>query len=187
MRCSSCKPLLDRYAEGTLGTQQMLRVAAHLEMCPRCAPLFEELKVVDGLLWTLSAPPAPAPNFTFAVMAEARSMPVPRERKTNLAALAGAYTLAAWALIAVWLQVSGVGFSGALASGAALAATSAGIAHSVTAGVSGVFGNGTPQVTAFVLTVLGLDVGVGLGIALVYFFVRPRLAARLASVRENLG
>ena len=74
---------------------------------------------------------------------------------------------------------------GALTLVAEFAAQAAGSAHSLTAAVSGVFGSGTPQVTAFVLTVLALDTAVGMGIALVYFVVRPRLAARLASVRES--
>lgn len=184
MRCSSCKPLLDRYSEATLSTQQMLRISAHLQSCGECAAVLEELKVVDGLLTTLSPSQPPATNFTFAIMAEVHSMPVPVTPRTNVLALAGAYTLVAWAIIAAWLQLAGIGFSGALTALAAFAASSAGVAHSVTAGVTGVFGSGTPQVTAFVFTVLGLDVAIGLGIALVYFVVRPRLAARLASVRE---
>lgn len=184
MRCSSCKPLLDRYSEGTLSAHQMLQVSTHLQLCGECRAVFEELKVVDGLLTTLSPPPVLATNFTFAVMAEVRSMPIPVTPRINVLALAGGYILVAWAIIAAWLQLAGIGLSGALTALSAFAASSAGVAHSVTAGVTGVFGSGTPQVTAFVFTVLGLDVAIGLGIALVYFIVRPRLAARLASVRE---
>lgn len=185
MRCSSCKPLLDRYSEATLPAQQMAQISAHLQTCGECAAVLEELKVVDGLLTTLSPPQAPEPNFTFAIMAEVRSMPVPVTRRTNVLALAGIYTLVAWAIIAGWLQLSGIGFSGALTALAGFAASAAGVAHSVTAGVTGVFGSGTPQVTAFVFTVLGLDVAIGLGIALIYFVIRPRLAARLTSARET--
>lgn len=185
MRCSSCKPLLDRYSEGTLSTAEVLRIAAHLESCAECSAVFEELKVVDGLLTTLTPAQGPAANFTFAVMAEARSMPLPVAPRTNVLALSGAYILVAWAIIAVWLQVAGIGFSGALLALAGFAANAAGVAHSVTAGLTGVFGSGTPQVTAFVFTVLALDVAIGLGIALIYFVIRPRLAARLASARES--
>lgn len=185
MRCSSCKPLLDRYAEGSLTMQQLARISAHLSGCGECSAVLEELKVVDGLLATMSAPPAPPLNFTFAVMAEVRPLPIPAVPRTNVFALAGAYTLVAWAIIALWLQLSGVGVAGALTLLAEFAAQTAGSAHALTAAVSGVFGSGTPQVTAFVLTVLALDAAVGIGIAIVYFVVRPRLAARLASVRES--
>lgn len=185
MRCSFCKPLLDRYSEATLCAQQMRQVSAHLQLCGECAAVLEELKVVDGLLTTLSPPQAPAANFTFAILAEVRSMPVPVTPRTNLVALAGAYVLVAWAIIAAWLQLAGIGLAGALSALAGFAASTAGVAHSVTADLTGIFGSGTPQVTAFVLTVLGLDVAIGLGIALIYFVVRPRLAARLASVRET--
>ncbi|MGA7570105.1 MAG: zf-HC2 domain-containing protein, partial [Candidatus Aquilonibacter sp.] len=72
MRCSSCEPLLDRYIEGTLTPREMTRVTAHLHACPHCESLLTELRVVDALLAT-TAPMELAPNFTFAVMAEARS------------------------------------------------------------------------------------------------------------------
>lgn len=185
MRCSSCKPLLDRYAEGSLSMPQLARIAAHLHGCGECSAVLEELKVVDGLLATISEPPAPPLNFTFAVMAEVRALPVPAVPRTNVVALIAAYTLVAWGIIALWLQLSGIGAGGALALVAEFAAQAAGSAHALTAAVSGVFGSGTPQVTWFVLTVLALDAAVGMGIALVYFVVRPRLAARLASVRES--
>ena len=185
MRCSSCKPLLDRYAEGSLPMHRLARISAHLSGCGECCAVLEELKVVDGLLATMSAPPVPPLNFTFAVMAEVRALPVPAVPRSNVIALAGAYTLVAWAMIALWLQLSGIGVAGALTLLAQFAAQTAGSAHALTAAVSGVFGSGTPQVTAFVLTVLALDAAVGIGIAIVYFVVRPRLAARLASVRES--
>lgn len=185
MRCSSCKQLLDRYAEGTLGTQRMLFVSQHLTACGECAAVLEELKVVDALLTTLHAPPAPAPNFTFAVMAEVRSMPLPSVPRTNVLAAIAAYVAVAWAIIVLWLNLAGIGISGGLALATTALTNAAAAVHAISAGATGVFGNGTPAVTAFVIAVLGLDVAVGIGVALVYYVIRPRLVARLASVPEG--
>ena len=77
MRCSSCEPLLDRYLEGTLTPRGMIDTAAHIKSCGACARLVDEVKVVDALLFTTDVPELPA-NFTFAVMAEARSLPAPK-------------------------------------------------------------------------------------------------------------
>ena len=81
MRCSSCEPLLDRYVEGTLTPREMARVTAHLRSVRTAKRCLTELRVVDALLAT-TAPVELAPNFTFAVMAEARTAPDPRSSQT---------------------------------------------------------------------------------------------------------
>ena len=80
MRCSSCEPLFDRFLEGTLTPREQSEVAAHVRSCTGCALLLEELKVVDALLFTTQAAELPI-NFTFAVMAETRTMPPPKWRE----------------------------------------------------------------------------------------------------------
>ncbi|MFN2529393.1 MAG: anti-sigma factor [Candidatus Baltobacteraceae bacterium] len=183
MRCSSCSSLLDRYLEGSLSTPQLLQIAAHLGTCSKCTDILHELKVVDGLLATIRAP-EPAANFTFAVMAEIRTMPQPASSRLNLAALLGGYVIIAWAIIAIWLRLAGISVQTALSNAAAaLGQFSSGV-HHISAGAINSFGHGTPLVTTFVLSVLTLDLAVATGVIVVYTIVRPRLAAHLAMSRE---
>lgn len=179
MRCSSCSSLLDRYLEGSLSTPQLLQITAHLGTCAGCAVILEELKVVDGLLATIHTP-EPAPNFTFAVMAEVRTMPRPAVSRLNVAALLGTYVVVAWAIIAIWLHIAGITAQTALANTAS-AFSQLGIGvHLITTGAMNSFGHGAPLVTTFVLGVLALDLAVATGVVIVYGVVRPRLAAHLA-------
>jgi hypothetical protein len=76
MRCSSFEPLLDEYVDGVLAPREHALVAAHVAGCASRAGLLEELRVIDALLLTPRAL-EPAPNFTFKVMAEVRSLPAP--------------------------------------------------------------------------------------------------------------
>src|SRR5579864_7491755 len=63
VRCSSCEPLLDRYVEGTLLPRTMAQVRTHVRDCDACRELLDELKAVDGLLFTTRVPELPQ-NFT---------------------------------------------------------------------------------------------------------------------------
>ncbi|GAC1657649.1 MAG: hypothetical protein NVS9B12_09820 [Vulcanimicrobiaceae bacterium] len=182
MRCSSCKPLLGRYFEGTLGPQAAA-VAAHLEGCAACATLLDELKVVDGLLATVRSP-LPAPNFTFAVMAEVRSLPLPIVPRTHMGALLGGYVVIAWAIIALWMHLAGVTAQSALPNAADAFSQAVNTAHALAGGAMSSFGHGAPLVTTFVLGALALDVCVAAGVYILYVIVRPRLAAQLAGVPE---
>ena len=184
MQCSFCKPLLDRYLEGTLPARDLLRIASHLENCAPCSTLLEELKAVDGLLATIGTP-APAANFTFAVMAEVRSMPVPVTPRLNVAALLGAYVAGAWAVVALWLRLAHVDVATAFANGGNAVTQFFSAAHGIATGALASFGHGAPLVTTFVIGVLALDLAVAAGLVLVYRTVRPRLAAHLASAREG--
>ncbi|MDP9017466.1 MAG: zf-HC2 domain-containing protein, partial [Candidatus Eremiobacteraeota bacterium] len=148
----SCKPLLDRYAEGTLSPKLLAAVASHLELCAECVAIFEELKVVDALLTTIRVP-ATQPNFTFAVMAEVRSMPVPTIPRLNVAALLGGYITIAWVIIALWLRLAGVSAQGALANTSAAASQFFGAFHAITSSAMGSFGHGAPLLTTFVVSV----------------------------------
>lgn len=96
MRCSSCEAHLDRYVEGTLPHARMALLRTHLQDCASCSAMLEELRVVDALLATARRT-EPAANFTFAVMAEVRSMPQPKPRTWRRTLLLGAaYVVAAW-------------------------------------------------------------------------------------------
>lgn len=183
MRCSSCEPLLDRYIECTLNSRQMRQVAAHLQACESCRALLDELRVVDGLLFTTAVPDLPE-NFTFAVMAEANSMPAPRSRQHPVWSFLALYCAAAWVAAmlgmaytgtsphAVWSAVwGGLQYAGH-AAGMLGASASHGLTHSM------------PALAAFGFGVLLLDAVVAAAIAIVYIVIRPRLAARLASVPE---
>lgn len=177
MRCSLCEPLLDRYVEGTLTPSEMARVTAHVRTCPHCESLLTELRVVDALLAT-TATVELAPNFTFAVMAEARAMPVHAHRKLSLWAVLTFYVIGAWiALSGVYAFLGGripylasTGRTLANAGSQGLAALSA-TAQSISPA--------TPLVLGSVIGVLLLDALLVIGAIALYRTARARLAAHL--------
>jgi len=179
VRCSSCKPLLDRFLEGTLTPREMSETAAHVRSCAACTRLLEELKVVDALLFTTDVPELPA-NFTFAVMAETISLPAPKRHEPRVWSFVARYVAAAWvAGLAIFL-----GSGASLAKlGAALAFGFGRFAHALSGGAAGV-GHGAPALATFSVGVLSIDLALASAAALLYFVVRPRLAAHLASVSE---
>jgi anti-sigma factor RsiW len=186
VRCSSCEPLLDRYVEGTLKPPQMVAVTAHLRECAPCRALLDELKAIDGLLATTHASELPE-NFTFAVMAEARTLPAPRARQHPFWSFLILYSAAAWVAAVLALAITGT------PPGAVIGAVSAALARFgfVSGAVAATFSHGfshlTPTLAAFGAGVLVLDVAVACAFALLYFVIRPRVAARLASVPESLS
>lgn len=183
MRCSSCEPLLDRYIECTLTPRQMRDVSSHLRECRSCSELLDEVRAVDGLLFTTSAADLPE-NFTFAVMAEVNSMPSPHARQHPVWSFLALYVAAAW--VAAVLGIAYTGTSpGSLLSALyrALAAAGGSVGHLASA-ASHNMGQSTPALATFGIGLLTLDAAVAAAIALVYFIIRPRLAARLASVSE---
>ena len=183
MRCSSYEPLLDRYIECTLPPRQMQQVAAHLASCDSCRGLLDELRVVDGLLFTTTVPDLPQ-NFTFAVMAEVNSMPAPRAREHPVWSFLALYSAAAWVAAVLGMAFTGTSphaVLNAIWSGLQSAGRSAGtLAASVSHGMV----HTMPALAAFGIGMLLLDIVVAAAIALVYLVIRPRLAARLASVPE---
>ena len=183
MRCSSCSSLLDRYLEGSLSTPELLQITAHLGTCDACTGILEELKVVDGLLATIRTP-EPAANFTFAVMAEIRTMPQPAASRISIAALLGSYVVVAWVIIAIWLRLAGITAQTAFGNLSSALSQLGSSLHVVTTGAMNSFGHGAPLVTTFVLGVLALDFAVAAGVIIIYSIVRPRLAAHLAMNRR---
>ena len=173
MRCSSFNDSLDAYVEGSLAAPARVRFEHHLEACPECAALLAEYRVIDALLL---APRKlePAPNFTFAVMAEVRSLPPPRHHPTSLLAILGTYVAFGWVTIGAFLLFGGAPARAMLVTigeGLARAGTSIqSLAH-----VTGrTFGGETFDVTAAMGGLLGADLVVAGGVALLYAFRRSR-------------
>jgi anti-sigma factor RsiW len=186
VRCSSCEPLLDRYLEGTLKPREMIAVSAHLKNCESCRELLEELKVVDGLLATTGLPELPQ-NFTFAVMAEVRTLPAPRARQHPVWSFLALYSVAAWVAAVLAMALTGTPPASALGAISSALARIGVFSGSVSAGVSHGLSHVVPTLAAFGAGVLLIDFAIAGAFALLYFVIRPRVAARLASVPESLS
>lgn len=183
MRCSSCEPLLDRYIEGTLTPRNMADVAAHLRGCDHCRALLDELKVVDGLLFTTRVPELPQ-NFTFAVMAEVNSMPARHARQHPVWSFLALYSAAAWVAVVAGMALTHTGPAVLIGFISSLLAHAGVVSSAAAAGVSRGFSHTVPTLAAFSAGVLVLDIAIAAAFAVLYFVVRPRLAAQLASSRE---
>jgi len=176
MRCSWCEPLLAEYIEGSLSARRMAVVARHVHGCPSCTALLEELKVIDALLATTTTPSLPE-NFTFAVMAHARSMPIPERRLMPVWMAVGAYLLAVWSLAGGWFLLRGIGAIAAAQH--ALAPFGAGLLALANAGANAghALAPNPIAVGAIVTGVLLLDVLALAALLSFYRNVRPRRRA----------
>jgi anti-sigma factor RsiW len=175
--CSSSEALFEAYLDDTLLPAQRARLLRHLNGCGRCKGVLDELRVVDALLAGPRQVELP-PNFTFATMAEVRSLPRPHVSSAPVLAYLVSYLVAAWLLI-------GAGFLLAASAMRALGETaldaSAQAAHGIGAigaagaRVAGDFGS----LPAFLGAAIVLDVAVVLALVVGFAVVRPRLAERL--------
>jgi anti-sigma factor RsiW len=175
--------LVDRFIEGTLPPHQMRNVAEHIEECDDCRALLEEVKVIDGLLATTRVPGLPE-NFTFAVMAELNSMPAPRARQHPVWSFLVLYSAAVWAAVVAAMVFTGTSPGVAIATISTAIGKVGLLASAFTAGISHGMTHAMPSLAAFGFGVLIIDIAIACAFALLYFIVRPRLAARLASVSE---
>ncbi len=183
MRCSSCKPLLERYLEGTLHAHRISVIAAHLDSCASCNALLTELKVVDGLLTTVAASEL-APNFSFAVMAQAHSVPAPRTRRAQIWPLLVLYVTVAWIALAAWLITSGADIRALAMRGiSTVAAPAAGFPSAVGSALTSL--NRGDSLFHLVGGVLILDLMLAVGLFLVYRMTRSRTAVQPVSIRER--
>ncbi len=179
MRCSSCETQLERYVERSLSPRGMYTVAKHLRGCRACRELLREARMVDALLDTLHVEEHLPINFTFAIMAEVRTITPVRPSKAKpwlwLLAFIGTF----WLLFGVWFATIGAHDARAfgIVHGFVTALASAGTTvlapiHSLT------------QIAPFALAggivILLLDSALLVALLLFYRYVRPRLHARLS-------
>ncbi len=156
MRCSFYRPLLDAYVEGTLPPAQRARVAAHLTECDECRALFDEFRTIDALLLK-PRKLEPAPNFTFKVMAELRTLPRPQRRHVPPLRILAAYLAFAWVVIGLFsLFGDGPAHAAWIFLGESLTRGGDGFAALVRA-TSDLFGPHTFRITAAVSGLLGVD------------------------------
>jgi anti-sigma factor RsiW len=179
VNCSSSETLFEAYLDDTLLPAQRARLLAHLNACGNCKGVLEELRVVDALLASPREIELPR-NFTFATMAEARSLPRPHVSPAPIYAYLVSYLAASWLLI-------GTGFLFAWpamrAFGEAAFDASAQLARTV-----GAFGHAGARVLgdvgslgAFLGATILLDVVIVFALVVGFIVVRPRLADRLRS------
>jgi anti-sigma factor RsiW len=180
VRCSSCESLLDGYVTGSLTARRTADVTAHLRACAVCAALVEELKVIDALLATTKSPDLPA-NFTFAVMAHARSMPLPHARRFSMWMAGSFYVVAAWVAFAGWMFASGADSRAVFARAFASVTSALHPVATAIAGSSHAFGPNAVVFGATFSLVLSLDALALAGVVYFYRSVRPRLVAAVAT------
>jgi anti-sigma factor RsiW len=183
VRCSWCEKQLDSYLEGTLPPRLVSSVEAHLRDCSACRAIIEQARVVDALLNTTRSPDL-APNFTFAVMAHVRELPISTVRSPLLIAWLSFYLVAAWialsgayALFGRYVPALAAPLRAAQTWLASLLATTSATAHAVAPLA--------PPVLLVGITALLVDAVLAIGVLVFYRTVRPRLAARLAPVERS--
>ena len=179
MSCSSSEDLFEGYLDGTLLPARRARLLAHLASCGACKGVLEELRVVDALIASPRHVELPA-NFTFATMAEVRSLPRPHATSAPVYAYLVSYLVAAWLLI-------GAGFLFAATAMRAFGETALDASASL-ARVFGIVGHAGARIAGdfgALGTLLGaaivLDVAVVLALVVGFTVVRPRLAEHLRS------
>ncbi|MGA2759172.1 MAG: zf-HC2 domain-containing protein [Candidatus Cybelea sp.] len=175
MRCSSCEALLDDYLEATLSHRQMRDVALHLQSCPSCDALLEELRVVDALLATARSPGRVGSDFTAAVVSATAAAPLHPSRRKTLWLPLLAYLCVAWALLAF----AALDARGVAAVAQRLAASGEGGLAAVAAGLRAV-APATGVAAAAVTGVLLVDLLLLAGIVYGYRRLRPALSVYLA-------
>ena len=176
MRCCSCSDSsLDEFLDGTLSPVRHARVSAHVAACEQCTELLVELRVVDALLLG-PRQLEPAPNFSFKVMADVRTMPAPHVPRSRTIAIITTYIVFAWAAIGTFLAFGGASARAALAFLLG-AATRLGSETQTLAAASGrLYGHRALDVTSAMGALLAVDlVGTALFVA-GYLVIRARRA-----------
>jgi len=184
VNCSAFEAQLDEYVEMSLLPGPYERVRVHVASCESCAALVSELNAIDALL--RSAPRIEPPvNFTFKAMAEIRSLPLPRVRRTPSLAIVAAYLACAWLAVAAWFAFGSQSAHAALASLSQIGTSDASAIAALGNVTTRLFGHATGTVTALVSAVLAIDVVALVALVALYTFVRPRLLARIAQTPET--
>jgi anti-sigma factor RsiW len=180
----SSSPLLDEYVDGTLSPVQRAEVQAHIETCAECELVLAELRVVDALLLSPRRVEL-APNFTFRVMAEVRSIPAPHRRRTPLLQVTATYLAFAWAAIAAWFVFAPESAHESMAMLRDVFVQYGAAGSALSGMLSQALGRGVLGVTASVWAILGLDIFAAVTAVAVYLVVRPRLAAYIGARPEG--
>jgi anti-sigma factor RsiW len=183
VRCASCKVLLDDYVDGTLPAHRAKHVRRHLDECSSCAPLLEELRVVDALLLAACIPKPPA-DLTFRVMAEVRGLPAHRVRHAAFLSIGATYLAFAWALFFAWFWFGGAVSHASLGLLREMATQYVSAGGALVNAAAHLFGHETVGVTAAMLGLLAVDSVFAGTVVAAYFIVLPRLAAHVATVPE---
>lgn len=185
MRCSHCEGQLDEFVDNELPSNKRANVATHVETCPRCRELLDELRCIDALLL---APRQldPAANFTFKVMAEVRSTPAPHRAPAHTLRVVIAYLAFAWTIIGAWALLGGASARDALQAGAATLAGYGGGFSALSAATTQLFGSATSGVTALMGIVVVVDLVAAVALLAAYAARGPRLAEGLARISETL-
>jgi anti-sigma factor RsiW len=174
MHCSSSRPFLDEYVDGMLPSRKRALVEQHLAGCAECSALLEEFRVIDALLVTPRRL-EPAPNFTFKLMAEVRSLPQPRaHRGAHAVAVLGAYLAFAWALIGAFFLFGDGTSHAAWASLLATAGHTGDAFNMLAVATSRFFGPNTFRVTAVMSALLSVDVALALIVGSAVYLRRQR-------------
>ena len=168
MHCSTAEALFDGRLEGTLNAHQRARLDAHLDGCRSCSAVLEELRVIDALLLaprTLE----PAPNFTFKMMAEIRSMPLPQRVRATWPWMFALYLALSWLAIGAWFAI------GRPDGHAALTIIAGSLQHLVAAAAGVARALGSTTIAGIVTIVLVADAALLTGI----LYVHARFARRV--------
>ncbi len=179
MSCSSSEALFEAYLDHTLTPAQRARLLAHLNGCGGCKGMLEELRVVDALLAGPRVVGLPE-NFTFATMAEARSLPRPHVSHAPVFAYMVSYLVAAWLLV-------GAGFLLASSTLRAVGETILDVTREVLRTLGSLGHAGTRlagdfgSLGTFVGAAIILDVAVAVALIVGIAVIRPRLAERQRS------
>ncbi len=174
MRCSSSEPLLDPYVDGGLSAPDRARLERHLDGCAGCTELLAEIRVIDGLLVTRSLPELPA-NFTFKIMAEARSLAAPESRRHPVRRILLAYLAVAWLAIGAFVVLGGAGARATIVALSGTLGLGWSVVAAVAAGVSTLLGHNGAGIGATMGAVLVLDLLTTLAAVASYGVYRRRL------------
>ena len=172
MNCARAESLFEAYLDDVLVPAQRARLLAHVNGCGRCKGVLDELRVVDALLAAPREIDLP-PHFTFATMAEVRSLPLPRGSGAPVVAFIVSYLAAAWLLFGAGLLFANATLR---AFGEMAFAVSVQVLHafgSFAHAGTRVLGDGS--LGALATLVILLDVAM----VVAFLRVRPRLAQRL--------
>jgi|GEM_PF-790289 len=181
MTCRACELRLEEYLEGGVDRYTAMRIERHLVDCGSCRATLDELRSMERLLNTASRAAAlePAPNFTFAVMAEVRAMPLPRVQPVMRWAFLGWYLLGAWALIGILALFARPLLLNAIAALGYAAAGTLSVVQAIVGAVSAATDGHGAAIVVIVMLVLAVDTVLAAGVYLAHTVVRPRIAAHL--------